>query len=97
MLNLWSRKWPLDFEGSTFSRPNNSMQCFPEVALAVCDSKLPQKQKYSRTQYEHRTQHRTAAAIYRTCCVLSVSILDESSLLHCNKTLFKAAQDKGIG
>jgi len=96
MFNWWSRKWPLGFEGSTFSRPNNSMQCFPEVTLAVCDSKLPQK-KHNRTQYEHRTEHRTAAAIYETCCVLSASILDESSRLLFNKALFKAAQDKGIG
>jgi len=73
------------------------MQCFPEVTLALCDNNLPQKQKHNRTQYEHRTQHKTAAAIYRTCRVLSTSIFDESSLLLFNKTLFKAAYDKGIG
>jgi hypothetical protein len=73
------------------------MQCFPEVRLAVCDNKLHQKQKHKRAQYEPRAQHRTAAAIYRTCCVLSTSILDESSLFLFNKALFKAAQDKGIG
>jgi hypothetical protein len=61
----------------------------------VCDKKLPHKQKHKRTQYEPRTQHRTAAAIYRTCCVLSTSILNEFSLLFFNKALFKAAQDNG--